>query len=180
MSTHVPPRRDEGQKQGTDGQPPVPETQPTAPAPPAVPLRAAVAPAAAVSLTAGTLPGWAPWGAILGSAAAAAAILAVIGFKIALFLIFTAIISGVVIYTWSRAVEGSRAATDRGVTVIVTVAFMVAVVAADLAALHGRRPRPRRGSTRLLHDLDARRRRRRRGRLPRDPRHADHHGAARP
>src|SRR6185369_6477771 len=55
------------------------------------------------------------------------AILAVIGFKIALLIIFTAIISGVVIYTWSRAVEGSRAATDRGVTVIVTVAFMIAV-----------------------------------------------------
>ncbi len=125
MSTHVPPRRDEERKQDTGGQPPAPETQRTAPAGAAAPLRAAVAPA--VSLTAGTLPGWAPWVAILGSAAAAGAILAVIGFKIALLIILTAIISGAVIYTWSRAVEGSRAATDRGATVIVTVAFMVAV-----------------------------------------------------
>jgi len=127
MSTHVPPRRDEEQKQDKGGPQPVPEAQPTAPTATAPPPRAITAPAPAVSLTAGKLPDWAPWVAILGSAAATAAILAVIGFKVALMLIFTAIISGVVIYTWSRAVEGRRAATDRGVTVLVTVAFLVAV-----------------------------------------------------
>jgi len=127
MSTHVPPRRDQEQKQDKGGPQPVPEAQPTAPTATAAPPRAITAPAPAVSLTAGRLPDWAPWAAILGSAAATAAILAVIGFKVALMLIFTAIISGIVIYTWSRAVEGRRAATDRGVTVLVTVAFLVAV-----------------------------------------------------
>jgi phosphate transport system permease protein len=127
MSTHVPPRRDEEQKQDPGGPQPVPEARPTAPTATAAPPRVPTAPAPAVSLTAGKLPDWAPWAAILGSAALTAAILAVIGFTVALMLILTAIISGIVIYTWSRAVEGRRAATDRGVTVLVSVAFLVAV-----------------------------------------------------
>ena len=82
---------------------------------------------AAALTTKGSLPDWAPWAVIAGSAAVAGAVLAAIGFKIALLLIFTAILSGVVIYVWSRAVEGARAATDRGVTFLVGTAFLIAV-----------------------------------------------------
>jgi phosphate transport system permease protein len=41
--------------------------------------------------------------------------------------IFTALLTGIVVYGWARVVEGRRAATDRGVTIAVTVAFAIAV-----------------------------------------------------
>ena len=50
---------------------------------------------------------------------------------------------GVAIYAWSRAVEGSRAATDRGVTLIVDRRVRGRGRAARLAALHGRHARRR-------------------------------------
>jgi phosphate transport system permease protein len=87
------------------------------------------APARAVALppSGGTLPGWGPWAVLVASAAFVGAILAAVGFKVAPLLIFTAILSGVVIYGWSRAVEGRRKATDRGVTFLVSLAFLIAL-----------------------------------------------------
>jgi phosphate transport system permease protein len=123
MSTHVPPRRDEEQESRRQAVPAAsaPEA-PAAPQAPAVPVRAATLP-----VSAGTLPDWGPWAAIAASAVFVGAILAAVGFKIAPLLIFTAILSGAVIYGWSRAVEGRRKATDRGVTFLVTTAFLIAV-----------------------------------------------------
>jgi phosphate transport system permease protein len=122
----VPPRRDEEQKQET-GEQRAPQAQlaPAAAAPQAI----AAAPARAVVLpVTGSLPDWAPWAVILGSAAAVAALLAVVvGFKIAPLIILTAILSSVVMYTWSRAVEGTRAATNRLATFLVSIAFAVAL-----------------------------------------------------
>jgi phosphate transport system permease protein len=122
MSTHVPPRRDEQQ----ESRQAVPAA--SAPEAPAAPqTQAASVPATTLPVSAGTLPDWGPWAAIAASAVFVGAILAAVGFKIAPLLIFTAILSGAVIYGWSRAVEGRRKATDRGVTFLVTTAFLIAV-----------------------------------------------------
>jgi phosphate transport system permease protein len=119
MSTHVPPRRDQEQQAPPEAPRPTPPVA-AQPQPAAVAIRRA-------PMSAGTLPDWGPWAVVAGSALFVGAILAAVGFKIAPLLIFTAILSGAVIYGWSRAVEGRRAATDRGVTVLVTVAFLIAL-----------------------------------------------------
>jgi phosphate transport system permease protein len=123
MSTHVPPRRDQ--------EPETARQAPPAAAAPEVPVapQTQAAPARAVALppSGGTLPGWGPWAVLVASAAFVGAILAAVGFKVAPLLIFTAILSGVVIYGWSRAVEGRRKATDRGVTFLVSLAFLIAL-----------------------------------------------------
>jgi phosphate transport system permease protein len=121
MSTHVPPRRDEEQRAR--------EERPVPAAPPESAVEtvdAPVAPVSALPVT-GTLPSWGPWAVLVGSAVFVGALLAAVGFKIAPLIIFTAILSGIVIYGWSRAVEGARAATDRGVTYLVSIAFLIAV-----------------------------------------------------
>jgi phosphate transport system permease protein len=126
MSTHVPPRRDQEQKQQEQREQKAREAQPSTPPVPAAPQAGAVAVPRA-PMTAGNLPDWGPWAVIAGSAVFVGAVLAATGFKIAPWLIFTAILSGVVVYGWSRAVEGGRAATDRGVTFLVSLAFLIAV-----------------------------------------------------
>ena len=107
-------------------EPPVPEVRfPSAPPEsPAVkpPARRPPAPISGASL-----PTWGPWGALLGSAVVVAAALLVLGFNIALFLVLTALLGFVVLYGWSRAVEGNRRAFDRGVTYSVVVAFLLAL-----------------------------------------------------
>ena len=123
MSTHVPPRRD--QEQQTSRQAPAPATTPAAPAAPQI--EATPARAVAPPIRGATLPGWGPWAVVGASAVFVGAILAAVGFKVAPLLIFTAILSGAVIYGWSRAVEGKRKATDRGVTFLVSIAFLIAV-----------------------------------------------------
>jgi phosphate transport system permease protein len=122
MSTHVPPRRDQEQQAKQ-------EQAATRPTPVATPqVATAAGPARAVPLTVtGSLPDWAPWAVIAGSAAVVAALLAGVGFKIAPLIILTAILSSVVMYTWSRAVEGARAAEDRLVTFLVSYAFAIAI-----------------------------------------------------
>jgi phosphate transport system permease protein len=122
MSTHVPHEREQREQQ--DQQAPAVER----PAPPeASQPQAAATRAAPLQVSHGTLPRWAPWAVILGSAIFVGATLAAVGFKVAPFLIFTAILSGIVTYGWSRAVEGRRAATDRGATFLVSIAFLIAV-----------------------------------------------------
>jgi phosphate transport system permease protein len=73
------------------------------------------------------LPAWGPWGAIAGAAVLVGVILAVIGFNLALFVVVTAVVGGIALYSWSRSVEGKRHATDRLVTYTVTAAFLTAL-----------------------------------------------------
>jgi phosphate transport system permease protein len=76
----------------------------------------------------GALPGWAPYGTVAGGLALSAAVLAALGiFTIALTLVFGAIVAVVAIYAWSRAVEGSRRAKDRAITMAIAAAFGVAM-----------------------------------------------------
>ena len=76
-------------------------------------------------------------------------------------------------------VEGARKATDRVVTIMVTSAFVLAMVPLVSVVWHRDRQRPRPVRRGVLHPVDARHRRRGRRRLPRDRGHADHHGAGR-
>ena len=98
---------------------------------------------------------------------------------IALAVVATAVVYALAVYLTSRVVEGPRKATDRLVTVLVTTAFLIAMVplVSVIVDRAGQRHRPVR--RRVLHQLDARGRRRGRWRLPRHPRHADHHRAGR-
>jgi phosphate transport system permease protein len=75
------------------------------------------------------LPDWAPYGAVAGSAAFAALVLLASGsFSVALLLVATAIVSCLVTYAWSRAVEGPRRAKDRLVTLMIVSAFGLALI----------------------------------------------------
>jgi phosphate transport system permease protein len=123
MSTHVPPRRDQEQETARQASP----AAAAAEAPAAPHTHAAPARDVALPVSGGTLPTWGPWAVIAASAIFVGAILAAVGFKLAPLVIFTAILSGAVIYGWSRAVEGRRKATDRGMTFLVSVAFLIAV-----------------------------------------------------
>jgi phosphate transport system permease protein len=76
----------------------------------------------------GELPRWAPW-AILGAAlVVVGGVLAAIGFSVGLWLAMSAIVYAVATYAISRGVEGRRKATDRLVTIVVTTAFLLALI----------------------------------------------------
>ncbi len=77
---------------------------------------------------ASTLPGWVPWG--VPGLLVAVAVGLWIGTDIgaALLLIGAVLVATVIVYAWSRAVEGRRAALDRAVTLTVTAAFGLALV----------------------------------------------------
>jgi phosphate transport system permease protein len=76
----------------------------------------------------GTLPVWAPW-ATYGAGSALAVILSrATGINVALLVVAAIILAGVTIYFWSRALEGSRRATDRMATLAVTSTFAIAMV----------------------------------------------------
>ncbi|MQA15430.1 MAG: phosphate ABC transporter permease PstA [Pseudonocardiaceae bacterium] len=83
---------------------------------------------AVMPIVRGSLPRWAPWAVFAGVAALVGGGLALAGAHLALITIGVAALSGAIIYGWSRAVEGARRATDRSVTIIVTAAFLLAVV----------------------------------------------------
>lgn len=78
-------------------------------------------------LVGGSLPRWGPAAVFAGVAGVVAGLLALIGFNVALLLVATVVLSSVAIYAWSRAVEGSRKATDRLVTLGVGSAFALAL-----------------------------------------------------
>jgi phosphate transport system permease protein len=125
MSTHVPQGRDQEQQQeGREQRGPRKQS-----APAAAQRVAAATPGRAVAIEVrGTLPGWAPWAVVLGSAVVVALLLSVLGaLTIAPLLILAAIVACAAMYGWSRAVEGARAATDKLVTFLVAIAFAVAV-----------------------------------------------------
>jgi phosphate transport system permease protein len=81
-----------------------------------------------VLATRGELPRWAPW-SILGAAlVVVGGLLAAVGFSIGLWLVLSAVVYAVATYAISRGVEGRRKATDRLVTIVVTSAFLLALV----------------------------------------------------
>jgi phosphate transport system permease protein len=85
------------------------------------------------SVSTGALPRHAGWIVLAAAALAMALANLLIGFNAALFAVSTAVVTGVALYSWSRAVEGRRKAVDRGMTVVITSAFALAV--APLASL---------------------------------------------
>lgn len=76
----------------------------------------------------GSLPRWAPW-ALLGAAAVVmAGVVAAMGSGVGLWVVLTVVVYAVGTYGLSRGVEGARKAADRLVTVVVTGAFLLAMV----------------------------------------------------
>jgi phosphate transport system permease protein len=88
------------------------------------------APAAVPSQLAkkGELPRWAPWVILGATLAVVGGVLAVNGFSIGLWLVASAVVYALATYAISRGVEGRRKATDRLVTIVVTVAFLLALL----------------------------------------------------
>jgi len=82
----------------------------------------------AMPLVHGTLPRWAPWATLVGAAVVAALFLQLVGLHIAVAILLAVVVHGVAIYSWSRAVEGGRRATDRLVTTVVASSFVVALI----------------------------------------------------
>ncbi|OLT21769.1 phosphate ABC transporter, permease protein PstA [Pseudonocardia sp. CNS-139] len=76
----------------------------------------------------GQLPRWAMPGALAASAVVVGVVFAIIGFNVGLWVVLTAVLYAVGLYAWSRAVEGRRKATDRLVTIIVSGAFILALI----------------------------------------------------
>ncbi len=74
------------------------------------------------------LPTWAPAAVLAGSAVVIALLMTVIGYGLVRFLFLTAALSTLVLYVVSRQQEGSRRATDRVVTSVVTSAFLLAML----------------------------------------------------
>jgi phosphate transport system permease protein len=80
------------------------------------------------SFDGGSLPNWAPYAVVAASAVAVAAVLAVMGgFKVALMLVLSVVVALIALYVWARAVEGSRQATNRVVTLGIVAAFALAI-----------------------------------------------------
>ncbi|TCK27053.1 phosphate ABC transporter permease PstA [Pseudonocardia endophytica] len=83
---------------------------------------------AAVLRRKGSLPRWAPWAILGASLVVVGAVLAATGFSIGLWVFLSAIVYGLVSYVISRVVEGGRKAADRVVTIVVTSAFLLAMI----------------------------------------------------
>ncbi len=76
----------------------------------------------------GELPRWAPWAILVAALVVVGGLLAVTGFSIGLWLSASAVVYAIATYAISRGVEGRRKATDRLVTIVVTVAFLLALI----------------------------------------------------
>lgn len=76
----------------------------------------------------GSLPRWGPWGVVAVVAVVAGGGLLLTGYGVASAAFAVAVLSCLITYGWSRAVEGSRKATDRLVTIVVTSAFLLALL----------------------------------------------------
>ncbi|MCY7341298.1 MAG: phosphate ABC transporter permease PstA [Pseudonocardia sp.] len=88
-----------------------------------------IAPAPPVTLEKqGQLPRMIVPGVLVAAAVVVGVLVALIGFNIGLFVIATAIVFTITLYVLARAVEGSRKATDRLVTAVVTSAFALALI----------------------------------------------------
>jgi phosphate transport system permease protein len=84
--------------------------------------------AAPLPLKQGSLPRWAPWAILAGSLVVVGAVLAAAGFSIGLWVFLSAIVYAIASYVTSRVVEGARKAADRIVTIVVTSAFLLAMI----------------------------------------------------
>jgi phosphate transport system permease protein len=91
------------------------------------PDRGAAGSPARVVAESGSLPSRAPVAVLAAAVVAAAVLRATTNVSFGLLLVGAVVVSGIVVYAWSRAVEGSRRATDRAVTFVVTAAFALAV-----------------------------------------------------
>jgi phosphate transport system permease protein len=76
----------------------------------------------------GELPRWAPWAILVATLVVVGGLLAATGFSIGLWLVASAVVYAIATYAVSRGVEGRRKATDRLVTIVVTVAFLLALI----------------------------------------------------
>lgn len=76
----------------------------------------------------GRMPSGAPWMALAGVVLVAVLAVALGGWSVALTAVLAAVVYAIVMYAWTRAVEGRRSATDRFVTTVVTSAFVIAMV----------------------------------------------------
>jgi phosphate transport system permease protein len=77
----------------------------------------------------GQLPPWATAAALVAAAVIIGGALAATGgFSIGLFVFLTVVLFAVGLYVFSRAVEGGRKAADRLVTIVVTSAFLLALI----------------------------------------------------
>ena len=74
------------------------------------------------------MPAWAPWAAYGVATALAFVLSRATGINVALLVVAAIVLAGAVIYVWSRALEGSRRATDRVATLAVTSTFAIALV----------------------------------------------------
>jgi phosphate transport system permease protein len=74
------------------------------------------------------LPRLAPLGLYAGGLLLGALLSALTGFSIALTVVYGAVLGTIAVYVAARVVEGSRKATDRLVTCLVTTAFAIAMV----------------------------------------------------
>jgi phosphate transport system permease protein len=84
---------------------------------------------ASTRIAGGVLPAWAPYAVLGASAVLASAVLAgAAAFTVALMLVFAVPLACVVLYAWSRAVEGPRRAVDRVMTLGIGSAFGLAMV----------------------------------------------------
>jgi phosphate transport system permease protein len=105
-----------------------PSQTPPAPLPPAAPA------SESRRLTSGHLPGWGPWAILAGSAVAAGLLFAVLAiasgeaFNIAGWAVVSAVAYLALVTVLSSLIEGRRKGTDRLVTGVVTVAFLIAMV----------------------------------------------------
>jgi phosphate transport system permease protein len=77
---------------------------------------------------AGSVPAWAPWAAYGVATALAVALSRATGINAALLVVAAILLTAAGIYLWSRALEGSRRATDRIATLAVTSTFAIALV----------------------------------------------------
>ncbi|MGI8731304.1 MAG: phosphate ABC transporter permease PstA [Solirubrobacteraceae bacterium] len=78
-------------------------------------------------LVRGSLPSWGPRAIYAGAAMIALGLLALTDISPALLVVGAVAICGVGVYAWSRVVEGVRAATDHGITFLVSTAFALAI-----------------------------------------------------
>ena len=76
----------------------------------------------------GALPRWAPLGILAATGVVMAGVVAAMGSGVGLWAFFTAVVYAGATYTTSRIVEGARKASDRLVTVLVTGAFLIAMI----------------------------------------------------
>ena len=74
-----------------------------------------------------TVPNWAAQGLAAVAAAIAVALIALTDIGAVVVVLGTVLVTGAVLWAWSRAVEGRRRATDRAVTFGVTAAFCIAI-----------------------------------------------------